>query len=183
MSSLTLRKLAIRGTVWTLLGYGMSQCLRLGANLCLTRLLVPEMFGLMALVNVFILGLTLFSDIGIAPSIIQHDRGDEPDFLNTAWTLQIIRGVGLWLCCLLLALPVANFYGEPKLSWLIPIVGFTTVISGFNSTALFTFKRQISLGKLTVFELVIQLSSLSIMLAWAWFHRSIWALVVGQSDI
>jgi len=180
MSSLTLRKLAIRGTVWTLLGYGMSQCLRLGANLCLTRLLVPEMFGLMALVNVFILGLTLFSDIGIAPSIIQHDRGDEPDFLNSAWTLQIIRGVGLWLCCLLLALPVANFYGEPKLSWLIPIVGFTTVISGFNSTALFTFKRQISLGKLTVFELGIQLSSLSIMLAWAWFHRSIWALIVGN---
>ena len=180
MSSLTLTKLAIRGTVWTLIGYGMSQCLRLGANLCLTRLLVPEMFGLMALVNVFILGLTLFSDIGIAPSIIQHERGDEPDFLNTAWTLQIIRGIGLWLCCLLLALPVAQFYGEPQLSWLIPTVGFTTVVSGFNSTALFTFKRQISLGKLTVFELGIQVTSLSIMLIWAWFHRSIWALVVGN---
>ncbi len=180
MSSLTLKKLAIRGTVWTLIGYGLSQCLRLGANLCLTRLLVPEMFGLMALVNVFILGLTLFSDIGIAPSIIQHNRGDEPDFLNTAWTLQIIRGFFLWLCCLLLAFPVAKFYGEPKLSWLIPIVGFTTVISGFNSTALFTLKRKINLGKLTVFELGIQLSSLSIMLIWAWFHRSIWALVVGN---
>ena len=180
MSSLTLKKLAIRGTVWTLVGYGLSQCLRLGANLFLTRLLAPEMFGLMALVNVFILGLTLFSDIGIAPSIIQHDRGDEPDFLNTAWTLQIVRGFVLWLCCLLLALPVAQFYGEPKLSWLIPVVGFTTVISGFNSTALFTFKRRINLGKLTLFELGIQLSSLTIMLIWAWFHRSIWALVVGN---
>ena len=180
MSSFTLKKLAIRGTVWTLIGYGSSQCLRLGANLCLTRLLAPEMFGLMALVNVFILGLTLFSDIGIAPSIIQHERGDEVDFLNTAWTLQIIRGFLLWLCCLLLAFPVAQFYGEPKLSWLIPIVGFTTIISGFNSTALFTFKRRINLGKLTLFELGIQLSSLCIMLFWAWFHRSIWALVVGN---
>ena len=180
MSSLTLKKLAIRGTVWTLIGYGLSQCFRLGANLFLTRLLAPEMFGLMALVNIFILGLTLFSDIGIAPSIIQHDRGDEPDFLNTAWTLQIIRGFGLWLCCLLLALPIAQFYGEPKLAWLIPIVGFTTVISGFNSTALFTFKRRINLGKLTLFELGVQLSSLAIMLIWAWFHRSIWALVIGN---
>ena len=180
MSSLTLKKLAIRGTVWTLVGYGLSQGLRLGANLCLTRLLAPEMFGLMALVNVFILGLTLFSDLGIAPSIIQHDRGDEPDFLNTAWTLQIIRGFGLWLCCLLLAVPVARFYGEPKLAWLIPVVGFTTVISGFNSTALFTFKRRLNLGKLTLFELGIQLSSLTIMLIWAWFHRSIWALMVGN---
>ena len=180
MSSLTLKKLAIRGTAWTLAGYGFSQCLRLGANLCLTRLLAPEMFGLMALVNVFILGLTLFSDIGIAPSIIQHDRGDEADFLNTAWTLQVIRGFLLWLCCLLLALPVAKFYGEPQLSWLIPVVGFTTVVSGFNSTALFTFKRRINLGKLTLFELGIQSASLCIMLLWAWFHRSIWALVIGN---
>jgi len=180
MSSLTLKKLAIRGTVWTLIGYGSSQCLRLGANLCLTHLLAPEMFGLMALVNIFILGLILFSDIGIAPSIIQHDRGDEPDFLNSAWTLQIIRGFLLWLCCLLLAFPVARFYGEPQLSWLIPIVGFTTVISGFNSTALFTFQRRINLGKLTLFELGIQSCSLCVMLTWAWFHRSIWALVAGN---
>jgi O-antigen/teichoic acid export membrane protein len=180
MSSLTLKKLAIRGTVWTLIGYGFSQCLRLGANLCLTRLLAPEMFGLMALVNVFILGLILFSDIGIAPSIIQHKRGDEPDFLNSAWTLQIIRGFLLWLCCLLLSFPVAQFYGEPKLTWLIPIVGFTTVISGFNSTALFTFQRRIDLGKFTLFELGIQSCSLCVMLTWAWFHRSIWALVAGN---
>ena len=180
MSSLTLKKLAIRGTVWTLVGYGLSQCLRLGANLCLTRLLVPEMFGEMALVNVFILGLTLFSDIGIAPSIVRHDRGDESNFLNTAWTLQVIRGFALWLGCLLLALPVARFYGEPKLNWLIPVVGFTTVISGFNSTALFTFKRRIDLGKLTLFELGIQLFSLGIMLIWAWFDRSVWSLVAGN---
>lgn len=180
MSSLTLKKLAIRGTVWTLMGYGSSQCLRLGANLCLTRLLVPEMFGLMGLVNVFILGLILFSDIGIAPSIIQHERGDEADFLNSAWTLQIIRGFLLWLCCFLLAFPVAQFYGEPQLTWLIPIVGLTTVISGFNSTALFTFQRRINLGKLTLFELGIQSCSLCVMLTWAWFHPSIWALVAGN---
>ena len=136
MSSLTLKKLAIRGTVWTLVGYGLSQGLRLGANLCLTRLLAPEMFGLMALVNVFILGLTLFSDIGISASIVQHDRGEESDFLNTAWTLQIIRGFLLWFCCLALAIPVAKFYGEAQLSWLIPIVGFTTVIAWRSTNVL-----------------------------------------------
>lgn len=176
----SLKKLAIRGAFWTLIGYGLSQSLRLGANLILTRLLVPEMFGLMALVNVFILGLTLFSDIGIGPSIIQHKRGDDPNFLNTAWTLQIIRGFGLWVLCLLIAWPIAQFYSEPQLLWLIPIVGLSTVINGFNSTALFTLKRKISLGKLTVFELGIQLISLSVMLIWAWFDRTIWALIVGN---
>ncbi len=52
----SLKKLAIKGTIWTLVGYGSSQILRLLSNLILTRLLVPELFGLMALVNTFIIG-------------------------------------------------------------------------------------------------------------------------------
>ncbi len=88
----SLQKKAIGASVWVIIGYGSSQCLRLISNLILTRLLVPELFGLMALVNTFIIGLNLFSDVGIRPSIIRSERGEDPLFLNTAWTLQVIRG-------------------------------------------------------------------------------------------
>lgn len=176
----SLNKLAIRGTIWTFVGYGSSQVLRLAGNLVLTRLLVPEMFGLMALVNTFIIGLNLFSDIGIGPSIIQNKRGDEPSFLNTAWTIQVIRGVGLWLCCCLIALPVSRFYGDRQLIWLLPLVGFSTIIAGFNSTALFTLNRKIDLGKLTRFEFIVQSIGLVVMIVWAWFNPTIWALVMGN---
>jgi len=46
----SVKQLAVRGAVWTIASYGLSQVLRLGSNLILTRLLVPEMFGLMSLV-------------------------------------------------------------------------------------------------------------------------------------
>ncbi|MDJ0576740.1 MAG: oligosaccharide flippase family protein [Xenococcaceae cyanobacterium MO_234.B1] len=180
MSSASLKKLAIRGAAWTILGYGTSQILRLGSNLVLTRLLVPELFGLMALVNVFIIGLNLFSDIGIGPSIIQNKRGEDPDFLNTAWTIQVIRGFGLWLGCLVIASPVSQFYGEPRLLQLIPIVGLTTIIQGFNSTALFTLNRQMVFGKLTIFNLGSQIVSLTVMIVWAWLNQTVWALVGGM---
>lgn len=149
----SLKKLAIRGTVWTIAGYGASQVLRFGSNLILTRLLFPELFGLTALVNIFITGLHLFSDIGIGPNIIQNKRGDDPAFLNTAWTLQVIRGFGLWFCCLLISWPVAKFYGEPQFLWLIPIVGLGTIITGFNSTALCTLNRHMSVRQMATFEL------------------------------
>jgi O-antigen/teichoic acid export membrane protein len=110
----SIKKLAIRGAVWTIASYGTSQILRFGSNLILTRLLIPDVFGLMALVYVFISGLHLFSDIGIGTSIIQNKRGDDPVFLNTAWTMQVIRGVGLWICSLLIAWPVAAFYAKPN---------------------------------------------------------------------
>src|SRR5688572_30143338 len=88
-----LRSQAIRGSIWTFAGYGASQVIRLASNLILARLLFPDVFGLMALVNVFIGGLAMFSDIGIGPAIIQNKRGNERTFLNTAWTIQIGRGL------------------------------------------------------------------------------------------
>ena len=180
MSSSSLKKQAIRGTIWTIAGYGMSQVLRFGSNLILTRLLMPELFGLMALVQVFITGLNLFSDIGIRPSIIRSDRGDDPVFLNTAWTIQVIRGFGLWIGCLIIALPVANYYDDSRLIWLIPLVGFSTIISGFNSTSLASLNRHLKVGKLAVFELSIQVVSLAILIVWAWLSPTIWALVGGN---
>lgn len=180
MASATIRKQAINGTVWTITGYGISQSLRLGSNLILTRLLVPELFGLMALVNVFLTGLALFSDIGIRPSIIQNKRGNEPVFLNTAWTIQIVRSFGVWLGCIALAFPVAQFYEEPRLTWLLPVVGFNAIVMGFTSTSLATLSRQMEVAKLTMFEIVTQIISLAVMVIWSWFNPTIWALVTGN---
>jgi O-antigen/teichoic acid export membrane protein len=177
MSSLS--KQAIQGTIWTLFGYGGGQLLRLGGNLILTRLLVPELFGLMALVNTFITGLNLFSDIGIRPSIIRSERGDDPLFLNTAWTIQVFRGFGLWIVCLLITAPIASFYNDPKLLWITPIVGFRTIISGFESTSLATLNRNLNLKKLTIYDFIVQSLSLTVMIIWAWISPTIWALIAG----
>jgi O-antigen/teichoic acid export membrane protein len=175
-----LGKLALHGTIWTFVGYGTGQLLRLASNLILTRLLVPEMFGLMALVQTFITGLSLFSDIGIRPSIVRSTRGDDPEFLNTAWTLQVIRGVVIWLCSFLVALPVSQFYDDRRLLWLIPVVGLTVAIKGLSSTSLATLNRKVAVGKLTIFELGIQTITLSVMIAWAFVRQTIWALVGGN---
>jgi O-antigen/teichoic acid export membrane protein len=175
----TIKTLAVRSTVWTLIGYGASQILRLGGNLVLTRLLVPEMFGLMALVQVYLIGLNLFSDIGIGLSIIQNKHGEDPAFLNTAWTIQVVRGFSLWICSLILAWPLAKFYGEPSLAIFLPVVSLSCILSGFNSTGMYTLNRKLLLGKLTVMELVVQVASLIIMVGIAFYNRTIWALVSG----
>jgi O-antigen/teichoic acid export membrane protein len=175
----SIKKLAIRGTIWTIAGYGASQVLRLGGNLILTRLLEPKLFGLMALVYVFITGLHLFSDLGLGTSIIQNKRGDDPAFLNTAWTLQVVRGVILWFCSLLLAWPVAAFYNEPELRWLVPVVALTALIAGFNSTAVFTLNRRMEVGQVAMFEFGGQFITLLVTIIWAAFDHSIRALVIG----
>lgn len=170
----------VRGSLWTIIGYGGGQVLRLVGNIVVSRFVLPESFGLMALVNVFLQALVMFSDMGIEPSIIQHRRGDEPRFRNTAWTLQVIRGGVLFLVASLLAWPVAWFYDEPRLLAILPVAALSAAIAGCNSTALFTVRRHLQLGRLTLLELTAQSVGLIAMLLWAWWQPSVWALVAGS---
>ena len=174
-----LRSRVLRGTAITLGGTAGQQFLRLISNLILTRLLFPEAFGLMALIQTFMTGLVMFSDIGIRPSIIQNPRGEDPDFLNTAWTIQIGRGILLWLAACVLAVPVADFYGDPQIRALMPVVGLTALLSGFVSTKLAVANRQLLLGRLTLIGLGSQIVGLVVTIGLAWIWGSVWALVIG----
>lgn len=175
----SLKQLMLRGTAWTVVGYGASQFIRLCGNLILTRLLYPELFGLMALVTTFIIGLALLSDIGIGFSLVQNQRGTEPAFLNTAWTIQVARGITLWLVSFALAIPLAEFYGEPLLRTILPVAAFGLLIAGFNATSLQTLRRTLRLRTLTLLDLGSQVSGLVVMIVWSWFSPEVWGLLVG----
>ena len=136
---------AIRGSLWSTVGFGGSQVIRLGSNLLLTRLLAPEVFGLMALVQVALQALKMMSDIGITTSVMIGRHGDDPDYLNSAWTIQVVRGLLIWLLCCVLAYPMSVIYEAPELLLLIPAVGFTAIFQGFTSPAVLTLKRKIEL--------------------------------------
>jgi len=176
----SLKQRAIAGTIATLAGFGASQVIRLGSNLVLSRLLFPKAFGLMAIVQLFMQGLAMFSDIGITPAIVQHKDGNQEEFLNTAWTMQVLRGFVLWACLCILAYPVSLFYDDAQLRYLLPAVGLNAVIVGFKSTAVATMSRKLILGRLTLVDLISQGLSVASMIAYALVHRSVWALVVGS---
>lgn len=176
----SLKRRAIQGSLWTLVGYGSAQIFRLGGNLILTRLLTPDAFGLMALVQTFLTGLQLFSDFGVFPNIVHSKRGEDANFLNTAWTLQSIRGVLLWIGACLLAAPIAQFYKEPLLLQLLPVTGLTAIMGGVVSTKLAIANRQLALKQLTILEITTAFLSLLVTAVLAWIYRSVWALVIGN---
>lgn len=173
------KKTIVRASVLELSNFAAAQVLRLSSTLILSRLLFPEAFGLSALVSVFLQGLILLSDIGIEQSIIQNKRGDDPKFLNTAWVLHISRGVMLWVASCVLAWPLAKFYGEPELMYLLPVGSLGILISGFNSTSLLSLRRRLDIAVPTLIEIVSQVFGLIVIVIWAYFQRSVWALVAG----
>lgn len=170
---------ALTGTLWTTGGYLLRQAIRLASNLVLARLLFPEAFGLMAIVNVFLVGLGMFSDLGIGLNIVQSRRGDERAFLDTAFSLGILRGAALFAAAALAALPVAAFYDLPELRGMIPTAALAVLIQGFFSTGVYRLQRHMSLARFELVELVGQLVPAVVMIAWALVSPTVWALVAG----
>lgn len=160
----------------------------------MTRLLVPEMFGVMAIVTVVMIGLALFTDLGLRQSIIQSKRGDDPVFLNTVWSIQIIRGIIIWLTSVLVStalfgvgkfgwLASNNVYADPILPWVIPVASLSALFAAFEPTWTSTASRQLEQSKITMIELASQIASILVMLIWVWFDKSIWALVAGGLSV
>lgn len=172
--------MAIKALMFVIIGYGFSQVLRLAGNLVLTRLLAPELFGIIALAHVFHRGLGLFSDIGIEPGVIRSKRVNDPVFLKTAWSIQFIRGILLFALTAIIAYPVSLIYDSPVLFMILPVIGITSIFQGFQSCSLYLLNRDLNQGKLVFIDIAGQIVSLIAMMIIAYVYKSIWALVIGS---
>jgi O-antigen/teichoic acid export membrane protein len=188
---ISLRNRVLNAGMWTLAGFALSTIIRFGSNLLMTRLLAPEMFGVMAIATTVMVGLGMFSDLGLKQSVVRSKRGNEPVFLNTAWSIQIVRGLLLWigaLCVSLIVLllakmgrtPAESVYAVPSLPYVISVLSFSAVIGGFDSTKLIEASRDLSISQYTKIEIASQILGLAAMITWASIDRSIWALVAGS---
>ncbi|WP_150642526.1 oligosaccharide flippase family protein [Pseudomonas fluorescens] len=188
--SLSLRRRAIFAVAWNLSALVASQAIRLGGNLIMARLLMPEMFGIMVIATTVSVVLHLLSDVGLRQNIIQSPRGDDPVFLNTAWTVQILRGVVLFASTLLIAgsawfaqvinlWSASSTYAAPELPLVLAFTGFSAIIYGFQSTKIDVAVRAFQQKKVVLAEFAAQLAGLLVMLGIGYFTRSIWSLVAA----
>ncbi len=171
---------AINGSVFVGITTAGSILLRLANSLIFARLFTPEYFGLLALVTSILVGLYLFSHLGLQENVIQNPRGDDPAFLNTAWTIEYIRGFGIFFFCLLLAWPASRFYHEPRIFPVLILIGFAAVIGAHSSPVLLRMARHLEVRELTLLELFTQFVIFLATVSWALISPTIWALVGGR---
>ena len=187
----SLRRRAANAGGWSAVGFAASQGLRLISTLVMTRLLAPEMFGVMAIVATVAIIISLLTDLGVKQNIVQSKQSDDPVFLNTAWTVQILRGGIVWLVILAIAVGLyvggkfgwlahGTVYGAPVLPWILATSSFTAVLAGFQSTKSALAERAFNQRQLMLIDLSSQVVSFISMVGVAALSHSIWSLVVGQ---
>lgn len=109
-----LRGHAFRGGTWLGIGAAFEQVFRFGRSVLLTRLLAPEAFGVMAIVYSASSVVDMIAEIGVKEAIIQNPKGQDEQFVNSAWWLAFCRGLGS-TCFFLRPLPgLETFMGTRK---------------------------------------------------------------------
>jgi O-antigen/teichoic acid export membrane protein len=169
----------LRGLGWTVGTYGLSQLLRLVTNIGLARLLTPEIFGVMLIISSLRTGLDLFSDLGIGQNVVQSKDAEDPTFYNTAWTLQIIRGLILWLVCTLAASPLAQLYDSPLLRMAMPIAAFFFVFIGCTSISLYIVQKRLRVALLNGFDIAMDAVASAAVVASAYLNPTVLSIIVG----
>jgi O-antigen/teichoic acid export membrane protein len=174
------KKRVIWASTYTIIGFGLSQVIRFGSNLVLTRLLVPEFFGLVNTAYLFFAAIALLSDIGLEPSVIRSSRSGETIFLNTTWTIQFFRSAAIGIITMGISYPIAKLYGEPILTPLICAMGFSSIVFGLQSTSLIILRKNMDQKKLVLLDLITQAISTAFIISCAFAFRSLWTLVLGN---
>ncbi len=185
-----LQRRMLRAAVWLVGSNVASQGLRLISSLVLTRLLLPESFGLMAAVQTMFFALVMFSDLGVWQSVVTHPRGEQPQFLGTAFMVQFARGVllalivalialGLKLCALYAPFKADTVYADVRLPAMVLVFALCALLQGAESMHIATAQRDLQTRLLTRLELLTQLSGMVVTIACALWTHSVWSLLLG----
>lgn len=167
------------GMIWSFVERFSTQGVGFVVSIVIARLVAPEMYGLIALIQVFISIAQVFIDSGFGNALIQKRNRTEVDF-HTVFIFNIVISIFLYIIFFLCAPLIANFYEEPKLTLLTRMVAITLLISSLSIVQRTKLTIQLDFKKQAIASLLATIISGIIGIVMAYKGLEIWALVAQQ---
>jgi lipopolysaccharide exporter len=168
----------LRGSTWMV---GLRWAMRLTgliSTIILARLLTPQDFGIVAIAMVVVGMFEMLSATGQAAAIIRH-RDATHEHFDTAWTIDILIGLGIGAAIFLVA-PFSKIYFHDDRSVIVlQCLALRPIMSGFENVGLLNFKRDLRFDRLFSYQLYAKLTSFVATITLAVVLRNYWALVAG----
>jgi O-antigen/teichoic acid export membrane protein len=170
-------RILLKGTAWTVGAELLGNMIRLVTSIVLARLLAPELFGVMTIIYTLRNGIELVSDFGVSQNIISNKNAEDPEFYNTAWSLQLVRNIVLFFIFLAAVLPAAHFYNSPILLYIMPMASLTFVLSGLSSVSPSLLKKRMNFVKMETYYSIIAFTQAAAAVLAALVTPTVWALI------
>ena len=169
----------MKNFLWRLAERVGAQGVKLLVELVLARILLPEEYGLIAMVTVFITLFNVFVDSGLGNALIQKKDADDLDFSSVFW-FNVTWCVVLYGLLYLISPAVAAFYNREELCLVLRVLGLQIVISGVKNVYQAYVSRTMQFRKFFFATLGGTLGAAVIGITMACRGYGVWALVAQQ---
>jgi O-antigen/teichoic acid export membrane protein len=157
-----------------------STVIRVISSILLTRLLTPQVFGIVGIINSLFFVVVLLTDLGFESYIVRHPHADDVYFRNVLWTVHVIRGMLLAAVAVAMAPLVATVLQKPELAVPLEVASLTLAINGLASFSLIVALRAGAARALSLLDFGLQFFQTALTIALAWWLRNAWAIIVGM---
>ncbi|MDB5687148.1 MAG: Membrane protein involved in the export of O-antigen and teichoic acid, partial [Rhizorhabdus sp.] len=157
-----------------------SNLLRIASTMAMTRLLAPDVFGLVGIINTIFFIVTMLTDLGFQAYVVRHADGDDRRFLDVIWTIHAGRGAALALISAALALPLAHLLAKPELVLPLAVASIIFFINGVASLSLITALRTHQVRKLCYLDLGVLVFQTIIAVVAAALLHDVWSIIVAM---
>ncbi|OKZ73778.1 MAG: lipopolysaccharide biosynthesis protein [Clostridium sp. 26_22] len=165
--------------IWRFAERSGAQLVSFIVSIVLARILMPEDYGTIALVTVFITIMQVFVDSGLGNALIQKKDADDIDF-STVFYTNIIFCIVLYIIIFLCAPLVAKFYNNESLTAITRVLGITILISGIKNVQQAYVSRNLIFKKFFFATLFGTLGAACVGIIMAINGFGVWALVTQQ---
>ena len=174
----TLSQRVIKGSIWIFSLRFIIKLLGLIRIIILARILTPSDFGFVGIALLTIAILETFSQTGFNAALIQK-KEDIKTYLDTVWTISIIRGIILFLILFFSAPYIEIFFKMPGISPIIKIIGVSLILQSFTNVGIIYFQKELKFKKEFIYEFVGLLFDFTVAIVTAIIFKNVWALVYG----
>lgn len=174
----SLSKKAVHGGFWIFALKIIGQLFNLARLIIIARILAPQDFGLMGMALLTMEILETFSQTGFQEALIQKKEKIE-SYLNSAWTISILRGFVLFVLLYFIAPHAAIFFKVPATTLIIRVIGLSTLFRAFTNIAVIYFQKELEFNKQFLYQLSGILADFVVTISAAIIFKNVWALVLG----
>ena len=176
---MTLRSQVLSGFRWTATVRLLSQMITWAITLVVIRLLTPTDYGLLAMATVFIAFLSMFSEFGLGPAVVQK-RDVDDELLRRVFGLVLVIHVSLTGMLVLGAPLIASFYAEPRVVPVVQVLALQFIIAAFSVVPDAQLQRRMEFRNRSLLDLSGAMVGSATTLTMAFMGAGVWALVTGS---
>jgi len=174
----SLKHKVLRSGLWLGLGASIVHVMTLFRSIILARLLLPEVFGVMGIIHLLRQGIGQLSSTSFNAAII-YRKSEIEESINTAWVLNIFRGLILFVLMLFLSPLIASFYGDEILNIGIKVLGIVFIFEGLYNVNMVLYQKDIDLKRIAILNTGTSAIGIIIVIVLAYYLRNVWALLIG----